>query len=238
MRDEYDFSKARRGAVIPSPGKTRITIMLDDDIIEHFRTRAEAEGLGYQTLINALLRNAVPGGRKPKPEEDSLTVTTLRQVIREEFSPYVVGPTSQPEIAQRHGVLAALANDLSAKASAVTVPIYVLDRINNVPQLIASGLLFEIGESRFLITAGHALDDMCEGESAVPVNGGLSIVTGAKSRFCSQNSTKLEDDKFDVGVVRLSGSAWKSIASSGFLTLGDVALRLPLAPCKIGRAHV
>ena len=232
MRDEYDFSKAKRGAVIPSPGKTRITIMLDDLIIEHFRVLAEAEGIGYQTLINSLLRNAVTGGRKLKPEEDSLTVATLRQVIREEFSPYIVGSAAQPETAPRHEVLAALANDLSTKASAVTVPIYVRDRIVNAPKLIASGLLLEIGESRFLITAGHALDDMREGESAVPVNGGLSIVTGAKSRFCSQNSTKLEDDKFDVGVVRLSGSAWESVASSGFLTLGDTALRLPLAPCK------
>ncbi|MEZ5650956.1 MAG: hypothetical protein R3E87_10455 [Burkholderiaceae bacterium] len=37
MRKEYDLSKAKRGAVIPSPGKTRITIMLDDEIIEFFR---------------------------------------------------------------------------------------------------------------------------------------------------------------------------------------------------------
>jgi uncharacterized protein (DUF4415 family) len=58
MREEYDFSKAKRGAVIPSPGKTRVTIMLDDDVIEHFRVQAEAEGGGYQTLINALLRKA------------------------------------------------------------------------------------------------------------------------------------------------------------------------------------
>ena len=56
MRDEYDFSKGKRGAVIPSPGKTRITIMLDDDVIERFRAQAEAEGVGYQTLINSLLR--------------------------------------------------------------------------------------------------------------------------------------------------------------------------------------
>ncbi len=90
MRDEYDFSKARRGAVIPSPGKTRITIMLDDDIIEHFRTRAEVEGTGYQTLINALLRTAFEGGDKVKPEDKLLTVATLRRVLREEFSPYVV----------------------------------------------------------------------------------------------------------------------------------------------------
>lgn len=85
MRDEYDFSKAKRGAVIPSPGKTRITIMLDDDVIEHFRAQAEAEGIGYQTLINALLRKAVTSSRKPKSDEKPLTVATLRRVLREEL---------------------------------------------------------------------------------------------------------------------------------------------------------
>ena len=43
MREEYDFSKAKRGAVVQSQGKTRITIMLDDEVIEHFRAQAEAE---------------------------------------------------------------------------------------------------------------------------------------------------------------------------------------------------
>ena len=83
MRDEYDFSKAKRGAIIPSPGKTRITIMLDDDIIEHFRAQAESEGIGYQTLINALLRKAVMGAGKA--EAKPLTVATLRRVLREEL---------------------------------------------------------------------------------------------------------------------------------------------------------
>ena len=83
MRDEYDFSKAKRGAVIPSPGKTRITIMLDDEIIEHFRAQAENEGIGYQTLINALLRKAVVGAGKA--EAKPLTVATLRRVLREEL---------------------------------------------------------------------------------------------------------------------------------------------------------
>ncbi len=85
MRDEYDFSKGKRGAVIPSPGKTRITIMLDDDVIEHFRAQAEAEGVGYQTLINALLRKSLAGARKVKPDERPLTVATLRRVLREEL---------------------------------------------------------------------------------------------------------------------------------------------------------
>ena len=84
-RDEYDFSKGKRGAVIQSPGKTRITIMLDDDVIEHFRVQAEAEGVGYQTLINALLRKAVVSSSKAKPEARPLTVATLRRVLREEL---------------------------------------------------------------------------------------------------------------------------------------------------------
>jgi hypothetical protein len=85
MRDEYDFSKAKRGAVIASPGKTRITIMLDDEVIEHFRQRADSEGIGYQTLINALLRKAVANAKKSKPEDKPLTIAALRRVLREEL---------------------------------------------------------------------------------------------------------------------------------------------------------
>lgn len=78
MRDEYDFSKAKRGAVIPSPGKTRITIMLDDDVIEAFRQRAEAAGTGYQTEINRALRLYLEHG-------EPLTEARLRAVLREEL---------------------------------------------------------------------------------------------------------------------------------------------------------
>jgi hypothetical protein len=85
MRDEYDFSKAKRGAVVASPGKTRITIMLDDDVIEHFRAQADSEGVGYQTLINALLRKSLVAPRKSKPDDRPLTVATLRRVLREEL---------------------------------------------------------------------------------------------------------------------------------------------------------
>lgn len=86
MRDEYDFSQGKRGAVIASPGKTRITIMLDDDVIEYFRSQAEAQGMGYQTLINALLRQAVASAAHPtKLEDKPLTMATLRQVLREEL---------------------------------------------------------------------------------------------------------------------------------------------------------
>ena len=85
MRKEYDFSQGRRGAVISSPGKTRITIMLDDDVIEHFRAQAEAEGIGYQTLINSLLRSAVAAPKRSKSDDKPLTIATLRKVLREEL---------------------------------------------------------------------------------------------------------------------------------------------------------
>ncbi len=85
MRDEYDFTKGKRGAVIASPGKTRITIMLDDDIIEHFRTVAENLGVGYQTLINAALRQPAEGAKTRRKADRPLTEETLRRVIREEL---------------------------------------------------------------------------------------------------------------------------------------------------------
>ena len=56
MKAEYDFSEAKRGAVIPQTGKTRITIYIDDDILETFRELGESAGKGYQTIMNEALR--------------------------------------------------------------------------------------------------------------------------------------------------------------------------------------
>jgi uncharacterized protein (DUF4415 family) len=58
MKEEYDFSQGKRGPVVPVPaGKTRITIRLDDDVIEWFKAQVHAAGGGnYQTLINSALR--------------------------------------------------------------------------------------------------------------------------------------------------------------------------------------
>jgi uncharacterized protein (DUF4415 family) len=80
MKRQYDFSGARRGALDPLPkGKTRITIRLDDDVLEWFRTQVEAAGGGnYQTLINAALREHIEQQREPLEE-------TLRRVVREEL---------------------------------------------------------------------------------------------------------------------------------------------------------
>jgi len=78
MKAEYDFSQAKRGAVVPQTGKTRITIYLDDAILEEFRLRADAAGKGYQTLINEVLREFVA-------KDSSSLEETLRKVIREEL---------------------------------------------------------------------------------------------------------------------------------------------------------
>jgi hypothetical protein len=85
MRKDDDFSQGKRGAVLTAPGKTRITIMLDDDVIEHFRQHAETQGAGYQTMINATLRAAMVQPKRKLAAEKPLTIATLRKVLREEL---------------------------------------------------------------------------------------------------------------------------------------------------------
>jgi len=79
MKKEYDFSKGKRGAVIKTRGKTRITIHLDDDVIDAFRARAEESSHGYQTLINDALRQHLSTTGKP------VDTKTLRRILREEL---------------------------------------------------------------------------------------------------------------------------------------------------------
>ena len=80
MKAEYDFSQGRRGAIDPLPkGKTRITIRLDDDILNWFRDQVHRTGGGnYQTLINSALREYVQEQREPLEE-------MVRRVVREEL---------------------------------------------------------------------------------------------------------------------------------------------------------
>jgi hypothetical protein len=78
MKREYDFSKGRRGPVItPEPGKTRITIRLDNEVLDHFRRRVHEMGGGnYQTLINEALRDQI--------RRDSFEAA-VRRVVRQEL---------------------------------------------------------------------------------------------------------------------------------------------------------
>jgi hypothetical protein len=79
MRAEYDFSQGKRGALITPKGKTRITIYIDNAVLDEFRARAERAGIGYQTMMNEALKAFMSRSELP------ITEAVLRQVIREEL---------------------------------------------------------------------------------------------------------------------------------------------------------
>lgn len=81
MKKEYNFSKGRRGAIESLPkGKTRITIRIDDDVLDWFRMQVDRAGGGnYQTLMNLALREHVQKRKEPLEE-------TIRRVLREELA--------------------------------------------------------------------------------------------------------------------------------------------------------
>lgn len=91
MKREYDFRKGKRGAVVKAPpGKTRITIRLDNDLLEWFRERAHAAGGGnYQTMINEALCEYV--NQDPEELEE-----VLRRVVREEMHRSSGRPSAPP----------------------------------------------------------------------------------------------------------------------------------------------
>jgi len=80
MKKVYDFSKGKRGAVIPPTGKTRITIYLDDAILKRFKAESERTGKGYQTLINEALKSYVGLSEQPVTQE------LVRKIVREELA--------------------------------------------------------------------------------------------------------------------------------------------------------
>lgn len=88
MKKEYNFTKGKRGPIIsPRPNKTRITIRLDNDIINWFKSKVhDAGGGNYQSMINDALRKYIDAEKEPIEQ-------VLRRVIREELhqdsaSPY------------------------------------------------------------------------------------------------------------------------------------------------------
>ena len=95
MKTEYDFSKAKRGAVNPQRGKTRISIFIDNAILDEFRARAEKAGAGYQTMMNDALRKYVAEADEP------ITEKTLRQVLRQELPEYLRSAASTPTKARK-----------------------------------------------------------------------------------------------------------------------------------------
>jgi hypothetical protein len=86
MKREYDFSQGRRGEVLKTPpGKTRITIRIDDDILQWFRVQVEKAGGGsYQTAMNDALRRFMDLSENRVEE-------AIRRVLREELARYRLG---------------------------------------------------------------------------------------------------------------------------------------------------
>ncbi len=84
---DIDFSGAKRGAIVrPEPGKTKISIRLDNAVLEYFRSIVDNAGGGnYQTLINDALLEYM---------HRRSTLEIVREVVREELSPYTAGRKS------------------------------------------------------------------------------------------------------------------------------------------------
>jgi len=95
MNSKYDFSKAKRGAVIPQKGKTRISIFIDNAVLDEFRARADKAGTGYQTMMNDALRKYLGGTEQP------VTAELLRQVLRQEIPAYLKEAATQTAQASR-----------------------------------------------------------------------------------------------------------------------------------------
>ena len=85
---DIDFSRAKRGSVVkPEPGKTKISIRLDNAVLEHFRDLVDKAGGGnYQTLINDALLEHI---------QRRSTLDAVRQVVREALAPYGPARSSQ-----------------------------------------------------------------------------------------------------------------------------------------------
>ena len=95
MRTEYPFSKGKRGAVLPQKGKTRISIFIDNTVLDEFRARAAQTGTGYQTMMNEALRAYLSQSDHPVTEK------VLRQILLQEMPEYLRGLTTGPTATAR-----------------------------------------------------------------------------------------------------------------------------------------
>ncbi len=91
MKSKYDFSQGKRGAIDPLPkGKTRVTLALDDEILEWFRTQVHAaDGGNYRTLMNHALREYVTAHKQDLEE-------IVRRVVRQELETRQVRSPRRP----------------------------------------------------------------------------------------------------------------------------------------------
>jgi hypothetical protein len=75
---------------MPQKGKTRISIFIDNAVLDGFRARADKAGTGYQTMMNDALRKYLAETDQP------VTERALRQILRQEMPEYLRGLTTRP----------------------------------------------------------------------------------------------------------------------------------------------
>lgn len=125
--------------------------------------------------------------------------------------------------------LAALAETLSVRAKAVTVPLLRYKEPEH-PECFTSGVLLAVGNVRFLLTAGHCFDDAVGRSVAAGFSGSLVNVQGKSARFRTPGSPTSAKDHFDVGLVELISREWDAIPATGFLGLDEVTVDIPRMP--------
>jgi metal-responsive CopG/Arc/MetJ family transcriptional regulator len=154
VKREYDFSRGKRGPVIPVPrGKTRITIRLDKDLIDWFRSQVEAAGGGnYQTLINSALKNCV---REVTSEIAEARAGYGREFAIEEFGPMTAA--ARGRWARAKGKPGRRRAGKAAKAISVSIERELLSRSDVLAEElgVSRACLIERGLKAVLVAQGQ-----------------------------------------------------------------------------------
>lgn len=121
-----------------------------------------------------------------------------------------------------------IAETLSDDTLRATVPLYY-EGYKGEPALLGTGMLLSLGGIRFLLTAGHVLDHLQTKPLAAGVLAGLLSVAGLPTRLRSLGAKRTEDDRIDIGIMRLDGAPWDTLQASNFLTWAELDIATPTA---------
>src|SRR6266566_8581292 len=111
--------------------------------------------------------------------------------------------------------LAEIAGRLSHRALQVTTPVYRNE--NGVPVPEGTGVLFALGEIRFLLTAAHVLEHLHDGGLSAQAGGTLAYIGGDVTYLYDASGGALDEDLVDIRIVRLAGTDWLATPLDRFL---------------------